>query len=317
MQRLDDPFGGRTFVDGAEVIPGQPAGEAYGTLSPTHERDAAGLMNPEEVYTQSDIDAIEALENRQLVQQPPQEEAVTDEVPMRTNADGQLEVDDGSDASGRSTQLQDGEGESDEIQSAPGPLPAASLDYEHSWSEEEQAGAARWSDKIAQRLTEWGNQRELEISEEDARELSAELLADYADLQRELAKKDRVHAQEAKAALAEYYDLPADLHELERRLKKLPGNLGEIISTARAATGMRLINDPDYAGRMIYWLSLEAADDEAAQISPESANEEAALETLMRTDIDQFQNGLWRDTGISPSERLLQLSRRRATARAA
>jgi hypothetical protein len=41
-------------------------------------------------------------------------------------------------------------------------------------------------------------------------------------------------------------------------------------------------------------------------------NEEAQLDALMRTDIEQYRYRNWRNSGVTPSDRALQLARRRA-----
>jgi len=94
---------------------------------------------------------------------------------------------------------------------------------------------------------------------------------------------------------------------------KAAGEIGERIAQARDANGLRLANDPRYIEILARMVDGQPAGQGVAPSTEQAAlaDEEADLERLMHTSIGEYMNAPWRRTGLTGSERLLQIKRTR------
>lgn len=199
-------------------------------------------------------------------------------------------------------------------------IPTEAGDYEiakfpgHQWTEadipvldsfKEAAHAANFTQEQLNAATGWFVQRQEEARQE------------LAERQMQL---DRQDTQATRNLLRDQLegDFGPSLTLMDRFLKDndvFPEGIGEAIISARTADGHRLINNPAIAKFLIESARREYGD--GAMITGQAAeamnSEESELEKLLNTNIDEFQNGKWRNTGISPSERMLEISRQKAS----
>jgi hypothetical protein len=104
---------------------------------------------------------------------------------------------------------------------------------------------------------------------------------------------------------------------MERALKDervFPSQLGIAMADARMPDGTKLFNHPAFEP-FLHQLALSTYG-EGAMVSGEqataSASEKQELETLMNTNIDDYMNKLWKNTGMTASQRLYEINKKDA-----
>jgi hypothetical protein len=139
-------------------------------------------------------------------------------------------------------------------------------------------------------------------------------LADlYIQLQGQFPTLDRAHVKEARADLvkrwggeAQYAENIQVISEFLDDRDRVSARFANWIEQARMPDGRRAINDPEVASILAY-LGRASAED-----GVNDAIELSELRNLLETDAGAFQYGKWRGIDQSPSDRMLELERRRA-----
>jgi hypothetical protein len=133
----------------------------------------------------------------------------------------------------------------------------------------------------------------------------------YTHLQAALPEFDRQHADGAREVMAEALGGKAQLapaiEDIDGYLRdgqRISPELAEGIMRARLPGGQRLLNHPEFS---LLLLSLARSTSEARV---GDAEEYAALNDMLQTDLDQYRHGCWRGSDQTPADRLMQLERR-------
>jgi hypothetical protein len=168
-----------------------------------------------------------------------------------------------------------------------------------------------WDDDAKEGLTPYLEQfHELEIPQSAANRL----LEVYASQQAAVQARDESDVKSAREALVselgsqEAYK--ATITKVASFVEGL-GDLGLKIAEARAPDGTRLVNDPTYV-KLLKQLSEtrgEPTGSRSAPVDNYSPSEEDQLVSLMNSDVGTFMAAPWRNTGVTASQRLLQLRR--------
>jgi hypothetical protein len=181
------------------------------------------------------------------------------------------------------------------------------------WTDADKPGV----DKLLARLHEKNaSQEQVDATLTTYKELVAE--AKQAQVER-LRTIDRADAQETQEFLRkEFEDSYKDTMTVFKRLFKdqevFPDGAGHVLAEARdPATGQRLIHNPviakffaDYARNHYGDGNFITGDQQAA-----ANTEEQELINLMNTDIDAYNYKPWKTTGMTASERLLEINRKK------
>jgi predicted transcriptional regulator len=181
------------------------------------------------------------------------------------------------------------------------------------WTEADKPGV----DRLLARLHEKNaSQAQVDATLTTYKELVAE--AKQAQVER-LRTIDRADAQETQEFLRkEFEDSYKDTMTVFKRLFKdqevFPDGAGHVLAEARdPATGQRLIHNPviakffaDYARNHYGDGNFITGDQQAA-----ANTEEQELINLMNTDIDAYNYKPWKTTGMTASERLLEINRKK------
>lgn len=181
------------------------------------------------------------------------------------------------------------------------------------WTEGDKPGL----DKLLARMHK-ANASQAQVDEvlSTYKELIVEAKVAHADRLNEI---DRASVRNTTEALREKMegDFKPAMTLYKRYVKDaevFPNGLAEKIARARdPETGERLVNDADWTDYMIGHArdhygegSMISGDQQAAMNT-----EEQELTTLMNTDIDAYNYKPWKNTGMTGSERLLEIMRRK------
>jgi hypothetical protein len=146
-----------------------------------------------------------------------------------------------------------------------------------------------------------------------------EVVAEAREAQREqLSAIDKADTQATRDALRDEFE--GEFKPAMTLLKRLvndgevfPDEAGKLIADARTADGHRLINNPAIARFLINFArehygegSMLSGDQQAA-----ANTEEQELLNLMKTDIDAYNFKPWKTTGMTASQRLLEIRRQK------
>jgi hypothetical protein len=181
------------------------------------------------------------------------------------------------------------------------------------WTEADKPGL----DKFLGRMHEKNaSQSQVDAALTTYRELIAEAKEAHAE---NLKAIDKADTQATRDALRDEFE--GEFKPAMTLLKRLvddaevfPDDAGKVLANARdPETGKRIINNPVIAKFLI-----ENAKDrygEGAMLSGDRQaavnSEEAELYKLMNTDIDEFNHRTWKTTGMTGSERLMEIRRRK------
>jgi hypothetical protein len=180
---------------------------------------------------------------------------------------------------------------------------------DHEWTEQDQPLLDEFRE--AAHAVNLSNEQFLALQESYARQQMA--------TRAEIEQRNDTALEDAQSALEDVYgdQAPAVIDATKAYLDQLPDDLGAQLRQARFSDGRLLFNDPLIAQMFAAMAVAEGA--EAAPSGQQSdygqssrsdlRNEEADIMRLMASDIGEYQNGMWRRTGRSASDRLLEIRR--------
>ena len=181
------------------------------------------------------------------------------------------------------------------------------------WTEADKPGLDKFLGRMHERNA---SQAQVDAALTTYRELIEEAKVSHAENLKAIDKED---AQTARDALREEFE--GEFKPAMTLLKRLvddgdvfPDEAGKVLAQARdPETGKRLINNPAIARFLINYARDHYGD--GAMISGDqqaAANtEEQELVKLMNSDIDEFNHRPWKTTGMTGSERLMEIRRRK------
>jgi hypothetical protein len=180
------------------------------------------------------------------------------------------------------------------------------------WTEADKPGI----DKLLGRLHEQNaSQAQVDATLTTYKELVAEAKAAQQEHLRGIDKADTEETKDflRKEFEGEFKPAMALLKRLVEDAEVFPDEAGKLLAQARTADGHRLINNPAVARFLINHArdhygegSMISGDQQAA-----ANTEEAELTRLRDTNIDEYMHRPWKTTGMTGSERLLEIMRKK------
>lgn len=141
------------------------------------------------------------------------------------------------------------------------------------------------------------------------------------EIRQQVDQSDASSAKAAKVELARTWGGQEAVSENIETIKefladesRIPGDVATMIAEARAPNGQRLLNTPAFVELLYQAASRQTSQPSQAPRAgyvprPGYANERAEIMDLMTSDIDQYNYGNWKGSGVTPSARLLQIMR--------
>lgn len=180
------------------------------------------------------------------------------------------------------------------------------------WTEADKPGI----DKLLARLHEKNaSQEQVDATLTTYKELVAEAKAQHAEHLKGIDKADTEETRDylRKEFEGEFKPAMTLLKRLVDDAEVFPDEAGKLLAQARTADGHRLINNPAVARFLInfardhYGEGSMLNGDQQAQVN----TEEQELINLMNTDIDAYNYRPWKTTGMTASQRLLEINRKK------